>query len=144
MINAWGKDHWYTNIFELGAEAPAAAEQAPNSTGYYFTRGGTQGGEGVVGGEEWFIEGVLEELDIGREWFFDNTTAMLYYKPNATGVGGRGPPTGEFVATSLKVLLNVSGSQGSPARHIAITGLTIRDTTYSYFEPHGKYALKWH
>ena len=28
-----------------------------------------QGGEGVVGGEEWYIEGVLEELDIGREWY---------------------------------------------------------------------------
>ena len=42
-----------------------------------------------------------------------------------------------FEATNLKVLLNVSGSQAAPAHHIAIRGLTIRDTSYSYFEPHG-------
>ena len=52
VINTWGRDHWYTNIFELGAPAPQNSTAGqPNSTGYYFTRGGTQGGEGVVGGE---------------------------------------------------------------------------------------------
>ena len=92
-----------------------------------------------VGGEEWYIEGVLEELDIGREWYFDNKTLTLYYKPNATtnGEPASGPPMGSFVATNLKVLLNVTGSQASPAHHIAVKGLTIRDTSYSYFEPHG-------
>ena len=92
-----------------------------------------------IGGEEWYIEGVLEELDIGREWFFDNQTLMLYYKPNSTTTeaSAGSPPTGEFVATAMRVLLNVTGTQATPAHHIAIKGLTIRDTTYSYFEPHG-------
>ena len=27
-----------------------------NATAYFFSRGGTQGGEGVIGGEEWYIE----------------------------------------------------------------------------------------
>jgi hypothetical protein len=31
-------------------------------------------------------------------------------------------PTGEFVATDLKVLLNVTGSQAAPAHHIAVHG----------------------
>ena len=47
-----------------------------------------------------YIENVLEELDIGREWFFNETTFQLFYKPNATTPG---PPEGLFVATNLKV-----------------------------------------
>ena len=54
--------HWYTNIFEIGSQV--------NETSFMFSRGGTQGNEGETTGEEWYIENVLEELDIGREWFF--------------------------------------------------------------------------
>jgi hypothetical protein len=73
VVHTWGRDHWYTNIFELGGgaaewgdhpddAAPAPQQQGQNSRsrsrsssgnssrGYYFTRGGTQGGEGVIGG----------------------------------------------------------------------------------------------
>ena len=85
----------------------------------------------------------MDELDIGREWVFDNKTFTLYYKPNVTtsNESTTGPPTGNFVATNLKVLLNVTGSQATPAHHIAVKGLTIRDTSYSYFEPHGMQYL---
>jgi hypothetical protein len=80
----------------------------------------------------------LDELDIGREWFFDNETLTLYYKPNVTSdESAVRAPTGAFVATNLKVLLNVTGTQATPAHHIAVKGLTIRDTSYSYFEKHG-------
>ena len=99
-----------------------------------FSRGGTQGGEGETVGEEWYIENVLEELDIGREWYFDNKTMTLYYLPNTTAAA---PPTGDFTATQEMALFNVTGTQKDPAHHIAIQGLTLRDTTYSYFEPHG-------
>ena len=44
---------------------------------------------------------------------------------------------GPFVATNLKVLFNITGTQAAPAHHLAITGLTLRDTMYTYFEPHG-------
>lgn len=43
-----------------------------------FSRGGIQGGEGVTGGEAWYIENVMEELDSEREWFFDTPTSTLY------------------------------------------------------------------
>eukprot|EP00729_Bicosta_minor_P015501 gene15501-29324_t len=66
-----------------------------------FSRGGIQGGEGVTGGEAWYIENVMEELDSEREWFFDT-------------------PTSTF-----------------PAHHVAIQGVTLRDTVYTYFDPHG-------
>ena len=130
VVHAWRPGHWYTNIFEVGS----ANASANGSSQLMFCRGGTQGGEGVTGGEEWYIENVIEELDVGREWFFDNHTMMLYYKPNAT-MGTA--PSGDFASTELLVLFNVTGSQASPTHHIAIKGLTIRDTSYAYFEPHG-------
>jgi hypothetical protein len=114
-----------------------------NGTGYYFTRGGIQGGEGIDGpwGGQWWIENVLEELDIGREWWFDNQSLVVYYKPNGTatddGDDVTAPPSGSFVATQHQLLFNITGSQANPAHHIAIHGLTMRDTSYTYFEPHG-------
>lgn len=100
--------------------------------GFLFSRGGHQGGEGVTDGEAWYIENVLEELDMGREWYFDNRSATLYYKPNGTDV-----PTGSFVATSEKVLFNIAGTQKRPVRDIAIKGVTLRDTALAYFDAHG-------
>ena len=116
----------------VSAKAPGWAPDGDSGSTLMFSRGGTQGGEGVTGGEAWYIENVLEELDIGREWFFDDADQMLIYKPNGTAT-----PTGEFVATSLKVLFNISGTKQAPAHHMAIRGVTLRDTVYTYFDPHG-------
>ena len=38
----------------------------------------------------------------------------------------------------MQVLINVSGSQQSPAHHIRIQNLTLRDTAYTYMDPHGQ------
>ena len=35
------------------------------------------------------------------------------------------------------MLFNVVGTQKAPAHHVAITGVTLRDTEYTYFDPHG-------
>jgi hypothetical protein len=108
-----------------------------------FSRGGFQGGEGVTGGEAWYIENVLEELDSAREWYFDAVSHTLYYAPNATADGGvtstaeSTPPRTGFVGTGLAVLINVSGSQAQPARGIVIDGITLRDASATYLAPHG-------
>ena len=68
---------------------------------------------------------MLEELDIGREWYFDNRSQTLYYKPNATtGSEAGAAPSGVFEATNLKVLLNVSGSQAAPGAPKHASGLS--------------------
>ena len=58
------------------AEAEAASESRSDAaaakdgnTTFLFARGGFQGAEGVVEGEGWYIENVLEELDMEREWY---------------------------------------------------------------------------
>lgn len=126
VIHTWGRDHWYTNMFEIAFQNASN----PTNTAFYFSRGGVQGNEGTTAGYEWYIENVLEELDIAREWYFDNDTQILYYKPNATQKE-TAPSTDGFVATKLKVLVNVTGNQTHPAHHIAIKGVTLRDTAYT-------------
>ena len=48
-----------------------------------FSRGGIEGGEGVTGGEAWYIENVIEELDIGREWCKRTSTTGCQEAPAA-------------------------------------------------------------
>lgn len=35
------------------------------------------------------------------------------------------------------MLLNITGTMGHPAHHVAIKGITFRDTAQTYFDPHG-------
>jgi hypothetical protein len=156
VVHAWRPGHWYTNMFELSdqqfsddttAARSSTASRTPSAPPpmatktLMFSKGGTQGAEGVTDGEAWYIENVLAELDIGREWYHDRSTQTLIYKPNATDHStvdnATGVPNGQFVATSLKVLFNVTGTKARPAHHITIQGVTLRDTEYTYFEPHG-------
>ena len=97
-----------------------------------FDRGGFQGGEGVREGENWYIENLLEELDSAREYYFDEDTLKLYYIPNASTA-----PTTGFVATKLKKLFSIEGSQENPVKNVSIQGLILRDAAYTYMDQHG-------
>ena len=95
----------------------------------HFARGGTQGAEGLGHAESWYVENVLEELDSPGEWFYNASTRTLFYFPNAThkeeggDVGHRAaqPASRGFVATSLQVLINVSGSHQHLVRALALS-----------------------
>lgn len=135
-----GDEHQQNNIDSAkGPGFPTGG--GGNGAKYMFSRGGIQGGEGVTGGEAWYVENVVEELDMGREWFYDQSTQTLLYMPNSTDASAvdvtSGAPTGSFVATKLKVLFNVTGTMAEPAHHVSIKGVTLRDTEYTYFDPHG-------
>ena len=149
IVHSWRPGHWYTNMFEVGSfgtvrppqqerrRQPASSASAADFQ-FNFSRGGFQGGEGVTDGEAWYIENVLEEIDMPREWFYDEGSQRLYYKPNGTDTASAGPsPTDGFVATSLEVLINISGTMAAPVRNVRIEGLVLRDTVYTYLEPHG-------
>ena len=125
-------------MYEVGGSGPVGGSDGSAGGAFLlnFSKGGFQGGEGVTGGEAWYIENVIEELDTGREWFFDPTTSVLYYAPNVTATADPPPAVG-FVATSLDVMINVTGSQAEPAKGIAIRGLTLRDASVTYLAPHG-------
>ena len=77
---------------------------------------------------------VLEECDGPDEWFYDSDQRLLYF--NFNGTGG---PTGneEWVATKARVVFNISGTQAAPVDNVTLQGLVIRDSRYTYLDPHG-------
>jgi len=81
-----------------------------------------------------YIENVFEELDSPNEWFFDTATNLLYLWYNSTGAPN---PKDLYVATNLKVLFNISGTQAAPVVGVTLAGLGIRDSAYTYLDPHG-------
>jgi hypothetical protein len=51
-----------------------------------------------------YVDGIFEELDAPNEFFYDAPNQMLYYFYNGSG----SPPSDDvFVATNLKVLINI-------------------------------------
>merc|ERR1719461_2791 len=58
---------------------------------------------------------------------------MLYYYANGTET----PDTLKFEATNLKVLVNYTGTMNKPVENQKIRGMTMRDTQYTYLDPHG-------
>jgi hypothetical protein len=139
-VFAWRPAHWYTWIFKVGrAEALSAQEKEhgedsntgeANKTGQslLFTGGGNQGGEGADYADEWFIDGVEEELDAPNEFYFDATAGKLLVYFNSTV-----PHT--VVVPTRVVLLQVVGTKAKPVRNVTIAGLEFRDTRPTYLDP---------
>ena len=83
----------------------------------------------------WYIENLLEELDYPNEWWYDLGDKKLYYFQNTTEA--KAPPTEGWVGTSVKVLLNVSGTKETPVTGVTVKGITFRDAAPTFMDPHG-------
>jgi hypothetical protein len=81
---------------------------------------------------EFYIENVLEELTSPREWFFDRVTRTLYY----FHAGTEPIASLKFEAASLKELIRVVGTQRAPVRGVSLKGFGLKDTAYTYMDPH--------
>ena len=115
-IHAWRPGHWFTWMFNLSKAVVPALDK--KGVAYRFASGGHQGGEGHDRGGEWFIEGVLEELDAPNEFFHDAAKRQLHYRPNASGAppdSEIAPPDAEIVVPSLATFISILGSQKQPA-----------------------------
>jgi hypothetical protein len=130
VLMSWrGGGRWFTQQWQ------ATGFVRENSTLMFDPRTGMQGGEGMTDSGQWWIENVLEEVDDANEYFFDEVTRTLYYNPNSTNDG----PTGDeaWVATQLRALVDIRGDKDLPVTDVTIAGLTMRDTRYTYLDPHG-------
>ena len=130
IVQSWrGGGRWFTQQWQ------ASGYVAHNETLLFDRRTGFQGGEGMTSSGQWWVENVLEECDDANEYYYDRRTRMLYYNPNSTSDG----PSGDerWVATQQRVLFNISGMMSSPVRDVTIRGLSLRDTRFTYLDPHG-------
>eukprot|EP01083_Nonionella_stella_P085976 238584_1 len=128
VLHAWHGFHWSSWMFQIG-------DNIIDNETFVFSKGGFQGSRGGDKGGEFYIEGVLEELDAPNEWFYNISQQLLYYYTNRTG-----HPTDHgqlFEATHLKILFELRGNQSHPVENITFAGLHFTDTVYSYLDPHG-------
>jgi hypothetical protein len=132
IIQTWRPGHWASWMYEVGA---ATFDPATGATNFSLARGGFQGSRGADEGEDSYIENVFEELDAPSEWFFDASTSTLYLFHNATA-GTPPPPALLWTPPANKHLFNITGTAASPVRGVSLLGLGLRDTAYTYMDPH--------
>jgi hypothetical protein len=103
----------------------------------WFGRGGWQMGAkwsrnpGEVSKESrFYIENVLEELDVPGEWYLDRETGILYCIP-PRGVDLK---MALVEAPVLQQLVRFVGTQDEPVQHITIDGFRISHTASTFLE----------
>lgn len=89
----------------------------------------------IVDGSWFHVEGVREELDQPREWFFDADARRVFYWPEA----GDDPNHLEIVAPRLDRIFHLQGDvrAGTHVEHVILRGLEFRHTAYTlgHIEP---------
>ena len=93
VVFAWHVAHWATWMFEIANYSDSE---------FNFSKGGFQGARGANRGKEFYIENVFEEMDSESEWFYNESTQMLYYYNNQSQLNQT------FEATHLKVLFSIT------------------------------------
>ena len=92
-----------------------------------WSKGGFQEARGDIGGAEWYIENIFEELDVAGEWYFDDETYELYYFPNGT-------LPKEITVSQLESLIAIKGSQSNPVKNISFSHVTFAETSSTFLE----------
>ena len=93
-----------------------------------WSRGGFQEARGCNHGMDYYIENIIEELDVPGEWFYDDTSKKLYLMPNSTV-----PPSTGY-GTYLTRLFGVEGTMDAPVRDVTLAGMTLAYTQPTYLE----------
>jgi len=131
VVQTWRPGHWASWMYVVG---PGTTFDG-TTTNMTFSSGGFQGSRGEDQGEDSFVENVFEELDYPTEWFYNETTQTLYFWHNATA-GVPPPADGSLVVPQTKWFFNITGTMSAPVTDVSIIGLGMRDTAYTYMDPH--------
>ncbi len=75
-------------------------------------------------------EGCLDVAPQDNEFFFDESTNILYYYSSS------GAPVGDVEMTLHKTFLSIVGTQEAPVRNVRLLGIGMRDTAISYLDDH--------
>ncbi|WP_158973947.1 right-handed parallel beta-helix repeat-containing protein [Cellulophaga sp. L1A9] len=75
-------------------------------------------------------ENIFEELDAAGEWFHDELSQTLYYKPEET----TDLATAKLEVVRLKQLIDFQGSIENPVKHISLQGFVVRHAARTFME----------
>ena len=120
VVHVFHCGHWGNWQFEI------ASRDKEHQT-IYFSSGGYQEARGCASGAEWYVENIMEELDAPNEWYYNDTTKVLYFFPNGTL-----PKTG--IGTVLDQLFTVEGTIDTPVTDIMFTNLTFAHTASTFLK----------
>jgi hypothetical protein len=157
VVAAWHSQTWFLNFFTVSSSDPEegtisfskggsqggrnwcrcdeCAYAAGIWAGHQWCGASTEFGEKddrLIGGA-WMVENVFEELDNGGEYFYNESTQMLYVMPNTTDPSSA-PPPDDLVVPILQQLIATTGTQEEPVRDISISGVNFRDAVAVYEE----------
>eukprot|EP01084_Bolivina_argentea_P276102 471023_1 len=83
-----------------------------------------------------YFSGILDELDIVNEWYFDKQSGDLYYWPNTTLAPNQ--TNSNLIIGNLATLFDFSSpSHTNPLFNVTISDISFRDTRYTYMDRWG-------
>jgi hypothetical protein len=97
-----------------------------NSSRFKFLSGGWHVSPNI-GGESFFVDSVLAELDQSGEFFHDAKSNQLWLGVNSSAVPQPGQRV-ELWAAQVETLINITGTAKKPVRDVSIKGITIAHT----------------
>ena len=122
VVHAYHCAHWGGWMFQV-------ADRNYEERTLTFKDGGFQEARGCASGAEWYVENIMEELDAPNEWYYNETTMMLFYFPN-----GSLPESG--IGTVLDQLFTVEGTMDMPVKNVTFANLTFAHTASTFLEPY--------
>lgn len=91
-----------------------------------------EGATGIDARSAFFVENILEELDMPGEWFHDRREGMLYLMPEP----GVDLETAVVEAPALQRLIECRGTAASPVSQVSFSGITFTGTDVTFLEPY--------
>eukprot|EP01137_Pigoraptor_chileana_P024016 Opistho-2@91291 len=123
IVHAFHYHHWGGWQFRIDSHNETANT-------FQWTYGGFQEARGEpLGGTEYYIENLLEELDAPGEWYLDYKTNNLYYYPNSTNF-----QSAVYTASGLETIIRIEGDKKEPVRNVSIHGLTFTQTAPTFMK----------
>ena len=128
-------------MFDVDAvKTQSSQDSSQTNKTLYFGKGGFQGARGGSG-EEFYIENIMDELDYPNEWYFNQSTNILYYFSNTSVFPKNNDDDYDddlvFEVPVNKVLFKLNGTVDNPITDVVFDGITFRDTVYTYMDGHG-------
>lgn len=119
--------HMYHSGLWGGWQYQVSGVQQESAT-VQFGYGGYQEARGSrINSNHFYIENLLEELDVPGEWYYNGSTSTLYYFPNASTVERPALPV-------LDTLIEIKGQPDQPVANITILGLELTETRSTFLQ----------
>lgn len=117
------------------------AQPSSDAVTINFGYGGYQEarGCGVNAGQHFYIENVLEELDVPGEWYYDLHQNLLYVWPNVTGNGGAYLSSATLSIPMEDQIILINGSQtawNSYVTNVSFIDFIITGSRVTFLEPY--------